>query len=541
MARKPTTAWIAAAVFPAAALALYWGTLRYPLVFDDLSFVQRAIRGGNAAANASIGPRALSEASFGWIQALLGSDLAWQRLLNILLHGAVGAAMFGFFARLFGRVLGDPRARQTAFLCALAFLLHPVAVYGVAYLSQRSILMATLFSVLSLWCVLEGLLRGSARWHVAAAGAYVLAVFSKEHAVMLPAVAGAMVVMLRGASLETLRRFWLAGLLFAAAAAIVIYQARSLIGAAYEPFVADVLGIKPDQAYVLSIINQGFLFFRYLLTWLLPSPGWMSVDLRVAFPAQLLAWPQGAGFIAYLVYPVAATILLLRGGRPGLLGLGLLYPWLLALTEFAAVRAQEPFVLYRSYLWMSGLPLILAALAAGLSARARHALLGIACLALVPLAVNRIETFSDPLKLWDDAVKKNNDPRAAYVERAYVNRGEQYRGAGRAEASLADFERAIALNPRLPGGYVGRATLLLSAGQVQLALPDLDRAIELDARHASAYAKRCVAKAALGRPAADALADCDTALALDPEDSESRSFAGRIRNYYERLRLEQKR
>ena len=525
MTRKSYAAWIAAAALPVAALVLYWVTLRHPLVFDDLQLSQVALRGGPDAAGAGIGLRALSAASFGWIHALLGADLAWQRLLNVLLHGAVGAALFGYLARLFEQVLGDSRARWTAFLGALAFLVHPVAVYGVAYLAQRSMIMATLFSLLSLWCILEGLLRRSSGWHALGAALYLLAVFSKEHAVMVPAVAAAMAVLVQGASLETLRQFRLAFVLFAAVAATVLYQARALIGAAYEPFVADISILQSVQAYPLSILNQGYLFFRYLLTWLLPCPCWMSIDMRVAFPAHLLAWPQTAGFIAYLAYPLASILLLRRGGRLGLLGFGLLYPWLLGLTELVAVRAQEPFVLYRSYLWMSGLPAILPALAAGLAPRIRHALLAAACLALVPPAWNRIDTFSDPLKAWDDAVRKNTDLSAPYAERAYINRGELHRGAGRSDAALADFERAIALNPRLAEGYAGRATLRLSMGHAQAALPDLDRAILLDARHASAHAKRCAAKVALKRPAAEALADCEKALALDPSDPESWTIA----------------
>ncbi len=526
MTRKSYAAWIAAAALPVAALVLYWGTLHHPLVFDDLQLSHGTLREGAAGARAGIGLRALSEASFSWIQALFGANLAWQRLINVLLHGAVGAALFCFLARLFAAVLGDSRAYWTAFLGALAFLLHPVAVYGTAYLMQRSIVMATLFSVLSLWCILEGLLRRSAGWHALGAALYLLAVFSKEHAVMVPAVAAAMAVLVRGASLETLREFRLAFFLFVAVAATVLYQARALIGAAYEPFVADISILQSVQAYPLSILNQGYLFFRYLLTWLLPCPCWMSIDLRVAFPAHLLAWPQSAGFIAYLAYPVASILLLRRGGRLGLLGFGLLYPWLLGLTELVAVRAQEPFVLYRSYLWMSGLPAILPALTAGLAPRVRHALLAATCLALVPPAWNRIDTFSDPLKAWDDAVRKNTDLSAPYAERAYINRGELHRGAGRNDAALADFERAIALNPRLAEGYVGRATLRLSMGQAQAALPDLDRAIVLDARHASAHAKRCAAKVALKRPAAEALADCERALALDPSDPESWTIAG---------------
>jgi tetratricopeptide (TPR) repeat protein len=520
LARKPYAAWSLAALFPAAALVLYWSTLRHPLVFDDLTLLPHALRG------ASIGPRALSEASFGWVQALFGADLAWQRLLNILLHGAVGAAIFGFLARLIETVLGDSRARLAALLCALAFVLHPAAVYGVAYLAQRSTVMATLFSVLSLWCVLEGLPRGSARWYAAAAVAYLLAVFSKEHAVMLPAVAIAMAMLVRGASLETLRRARLAYVLLAVTAVIILYQARFLIGVSYEPFVGDIVGVRPDQAYSLSVINQGYLFFRYLLSWLLPCPCWMSIDLRLSFPAQLLSWPQTAGFVAYLAYPVVAMLLLLRGGRLGLLGFGLIYPWLLALTEFAAVRAQEPFVLYRSYLWMSGLPVVIASSSAGLAPRARHAVLAVVCLVLVPAAWNRVDSFSDPFKVWDDAVRKNSDSGAPYVERALVNRGEMHRGAGRTASALADFERAIAINPRLPGGYIGRATVHLDMGQAQRAVPDLDLAIALDARAASAYAKRCIAKSALGWPAEEALADCKRALDIDAWDPESWTFAG---------------
>ena len=57
--------------------------------------------------------------------------------------------------------------------------------------------------------------------------------------------------------------------------------------------------------------------------------------------------------------------------RLGLAGFALLSPWLLALTEFATVRAQEPLVLYRSYLWMSVLPAALPAVTARLATTPR--------------------------------------------------------------------------------------------------------------------------------------------------------------------------
>ena len=53
------------------------------------------------------------------------------------------------------------------------------------------------------------------------------------------------------------------------------------------------------------------------------------------------------------MHPLLPVTLIWRGGRLGLLGFALLAPWLLFATELSAVRIQEQFVLYRSYLWMA--------------------------------------------------------------------------------------------------------------------------------------------------------------------------------------------
>ena len=523
----------AAALLAGAALALYWSGLRHPLVFDDFHLSQYALKTDYAQASARFGLRWLSDASFGAVHAVFGADPLWQRVANVLLHAATALALFGFFSRLFGALLEDPPSRRLAFFGALWFLLHPVAVYGVAYLVERSIVLATLFSTLALWCVLEGLLRRSAIWYAAAAAAYLLALFSKEHAVMVPAVAAALAILVRGG--------WRGpgwGLaLVAAAAATVIAQKRQIFGTAYEPFASDILGgaapgaIDAALAYPLSVLNQATLFFRYLLTWLAPWPGWMSIDVRTSFPQELLGWPHTAGFAAWLAYPVAAAWLLRRRGRLGLLGFGLLYPWLLALTEVVAVRVQEPFVLYRSYLWMSGLPAILPAVLPAmlkpLAPRWRTGVLAAAALALAIGAHGRLESFSSSLELWDDAVRKNTDMRAPYVERAYVNRGLAHLGAARLEAAGADFERALELNPRSPDAYLARGTLRLRSARLREALEDLDRAITLDAKYASAYNKRCIVKVGLGRTP-DAIADCEKAVALDPRSDEAWINAGAV-------------
>lgn len=519
---------LAALVLLAAALALYWGSLRNPLVFDDAHSLRDYVSRAFYAETASpFGLRWVSDASFLLIFKLFGKDFLWQRLANVLLHAGTAVLLYGFLARLFCVVLDDPRSKWLALSGALLFLLHPVAVYGVAYLIERSIILATLFSVLALWCVLEGSLRRSAGWDAAAAMSYCLAVFSKEHAVMLPAVAAALIVLVHGTSLEQARRAARVFVLFAAIGVTVILMSSGRIGVAYEPFAPDAFshldargGFDAGLAYPISVQNQALLFFRYLLTWLAPWPGWMSIDVRTAFPQQLLGWPHSVAFLAWLAYAAVAAWLTLKRGRLGLLGFGLLYPWLFALTEVAAVRAQEPFVLYRSYLWMSGLPVIVPVVAGALAARWRAGVAVAVCLLLVAGARDRLDTFSSPLKLWDDVASKNTDPNAPYVERAYLARGYVHFDAGRLEAASADFERALELNPRLPDAYVARGSLRLARARLKEALEDMDRAVELDPGYASAYDKRCAVKMGLQRPL-DAVTDCEKAVMLDPKNHEA--------------------
>jgi tetratricopeptide (TPR) repeat protein len=517
----------AAAVLLAAALALYWSGLRFPLVFDDHHVTAQALSSHHAHALGRFGPRWLTDTSFWWIHVALGKDVLWQRLANVFLHAATAALLFGFLARLFEAVLAHPRARLMAFFGAAVFLLHPVAVYGVAYLVERSIVLATLFCIVALWCVLEGLLGRSAkpgRWYWAAGAAYLLAMSSKEHAVMLPAVAAGLAVLVHGASLALARRLAFPLALLALIAVLAVLRFRQYIGTAYEPFVSDVLGPgaqrpQAELAYPLSVLNQATLFFRYLLTWILPWPGWMSVDMRTAFPRELLAWPYAGGFAAWIAYPFLAAWLLTRRGALGLLGFGLLYPWLLFLTEVATVRAQEPFVLYRSYLWMSGLPAALPLLLERLGARRQATLLALLCAALVLAAHERLQSFSSPLALWSDAIRKN-DEKLPLAERAYVARGLVHLDAQRLAEAGKDFEQAVRMNPAYPDAWLGRGSFHLRSARLAEARADLDRAVALDPKYASAYDKRCVVITSADGPA-QGLADCEKAVQLDPANHEA--------------------
>jgi Flp pilus assembly protein TadD len=223
-----------------------------------------------------------------------------------------------------------------------------------------------------------------------------------------------------------------------------------------------------------------------------------------------------------------AVGLLLRRGRAGLAGFALLAPWLLALTEMATVRVQEPFVLYRSYLWMCLLPAAIPAVVARLGPRWGTGLLAAACVALLPPFYNRLASFSSEIRVWDDAVRKNTNLAAPLAYRAWRNRGVALYQAGRNEEALADFDTVLRLNPHDALSWMTRGTLHMRAGRSAEARADFDRALELAPRYAEARARRCVVLMRLKQLDA-ALEDCRLAAELEPRDAGSYTSLGMVR------------
>lgn len=514
-----------------AAALLYGDSLKYPLVFDDLPFFVDSDLWQHGYSLFRLDPRWVSYASFGWSYKLFGLDWSWYRLENVVLHGLTGVLLFLFFSRLLNaiRPLQDVVAQShwPAFFAALVFVLHPAAVYGVAYLVQRSIILATLFGIASLLCYLEGLARGGTKWFLLSALCYFLAVFSKEHSIMIPGVAAALTLLLHKPSFPLIKKVWLPFILYLAIGILVILRSNGVLGTVYEPLANDILSQLSEQqnldvkhAYGLSVITQGYLFFKYLLLWILPYTGWMSIDIRQPFATHFISWPQLPGFILFLAYPVLAMKWLLKGGRQGLLGLGLLFPWILYLTELSTARIQEPFVLYRSYLWMSGLPIVLFSFMGSLPKKFIPAFLGGFCLMLAILAWNRLDTFSSDLKLWSDAVDKYEGDNLPYAERAFNNRGNAYLNLGEFQKAQEDFKKAATISPKYADAYSNIGGAYFLQKNFPAALESYNTAINLKPDYAKYRINRSTLLLQMGRYG-DALKDCEHALQLDAQNTDA--------------------
>ena len=445
----------------AAVLAIYLPGWNHELLFDDLRLTDGAIF-GNYGSLLTFKQRMLSYGSFIWVDLLAGPGWWKQRLVNVGLHLATVAALYALVRELLERTRfpeefeSQPHfgmSRQAAVQVGVAlFAVNPMAVYAVAYLVQRSIVMATLFSVLACWCFVRGLSGRGVAWYGLALLSYVAAVLSKEHAVMVAAMAVPLYIHVRRPSWKTVATIAGASTALIAVAAVVFFGIYGdLIGKLFDQrsldFAQQLERLSPgitQRMYPLSILNEAALFFAYGFLWFAPNVMWMSVDMRPAFPLSYLAFPQVLGIVGYVGLWIAALwAVLRRRGALSLAGVALMFPLLLYATEFATVWVQDPFVLYRSYLWAVAVPVVVAIVLTGFQPKTIYVIGCAIGLVFTVLAFERVQSLRDDHTAWGDAAEKIDLKAPANAVgrwRPFLNLGAYHLDRG----SLGEAQRSFA-------------------------------------------------------------------------------------------------
>lgn len=477
--------------------------------------------------------RMLSYGTFVWLQALFGEGWWKQRLVNLAIHVGVVVALWALYREIL-RHIAPPAAgpgeevpydRSPALGFAIGFFaLNPVAVYAVAYLIQRSILLATLFVVLGLWLFARGLATRKPWLHALGVVCYALAVMSKEHALLAPLAALPLYILIARPGAKRLALIGGSGALLVGIAGFVLsYRYGPMLGKAFDEYshvyLAQLAQLNPGAArrvYPLSILNQAYLFFEYGLRWFFPASGWLSINLRPPFPVRVFSFPQLLGIFGYLAVVAGGFFLVWRyRDWRALIAVSLLMPALLFATEFVTVWVQDPFVLYRSYLWAIGIPGLVFFLAHGAPARVLLAV-GVALAALFTWqALDRVMSLENPERAWTDAIAKlPNDPRSVGRWFPYLNRGAGYVERNEFDRAMRDFEASAALGD-LGMGSVNLGSLLAAKGRHREALAAFDRAESQGYTLYNLPMQRGLSLAAVGRPA-DAYIHFRTTTEWDP-------------------------
>lgn len=417
--------------------------------------------------------------------SIAGDSPTFFRVRNLLYH-LLGVLLVMALLR---RLLRDERSdlRAPAFLGAALFALQPVHAESVAFVSSRGDLLLLVFFVAALLLHLEGRRR-------AATVCFVLALFSKEVAVVFPAVA------FLADSLLRRRREWNAYAVYASFAAAFAGLWLLIVPGSGAPGVAQRPG-WPGGSFVMNLVTvgKGLLYYAKELAlpvdlafdWHVPSRTTAGV-LDVAFAAS--------GFGVFLLALLAGR----RARFASLWFLATILPVLGLLVPMTNPTAER-FLLLPSVGFCF--------LVAPLLARTRLSFAVLAC--FLALTAGRSADFTSLDALTDAALRRSRGPiplaRKAMREYEEMNGAPTEENARDVVEAVDEYFRLFAEDIQGPVPQGAAAILLWRQGAARLVLGEPEKALAA-AREAiridDPAAAHEIASVALER-----LGDFDTALA----------------------------
>ena len=481
----------------AAAIFAYHNSLGGPFIFDDpLSIADNPtiMRLGDIKEvftppthGEAVQRRPVVNLSLAINYALGGLDVRGYHLFNLAAHVLAGLTLLGVVRRTLSMPAVSENIRKKSLVLsmvvAVIWVVHPLNTDAVTYIIQRTELLAGLFYLLSLYCVIRG--SSSKRfvaWYGLAVLSCLLGMGSKEAMVSAPLVILLYDrVFLCGSFGEVLRRRW--GLYVGLAGTwglVLVLIPQGSEGAA-------VLGKGWDSLAYAATQWEAISTYLRLCFW--PRP--LILDYGLYRPTSFWQMMPYAMFIGALLAGIVWA--LRRRAWIGFLGV-----WFFAIlapsSSFVPVMNQWA-AEKRMYLPLTAVVVmaVVSAYTLGRVLVARwkmverlgYVLAGVIIVTLAALTLRRNYDYRSELAIWEDTVSKR--PRSS---RAYNGRGLVYWGRGEYETAIADFDRAARLNPNYAKTYNNRGLAYWHKGELEKAVDDFDRAIALKDDFARAYYNR---------------------------------------------------
>ena len=438
-----------------------------------------------------------------WVEYhLWGLHPAGYHLVNVFLHAATGVLLWSLLRSL--QVPG-------AWLASALFLLHPIQVESVAWITERKNVLSGFFYMLAatsyLRFVNRSISRGRDTWltYILSLALFVLALLSKTVACSLPAAI--LLVLwwkkkLQAKNVYQMVPFFLIGIYLGLQTA--------------QQEVAHVVGGEAanfDFSFLERCLIAGRALCFYLGKVFLPFPLMFNYPRWVIDTAYWWQYLFPAGVLLVI------TGLLVAGNRLGrgpltaaLYYLGTLFP---ALGFFNLYPMKYSFVAdHFQYLAGIGVYIPVATgimLVTARSNQVRRLASGTLLAVLAVLTFIQIADYRDLRTLWTNTLRKN--PQSWMSTN---NLGHVYEMEGELEQALAYFDQTILLNPDYSTGYYNKANILARMGKLDEALSNYERAVDIEPRYDKSHINYGNALAVSGR-VDEALLQFDLALKLNPE------------------------
>lgn len=397
------------------------------------------------------------------------------RFTNLLLHGLNSWLVFLLLTMLI-------KNNYSAFFASLIFLLHPLQVESVVWISEFRGLLASFLSFSSLLFFLKEIEKSDSASKIRNSTGYLvstllflLAVLSKPSVIILPF---ATAVLLWSFYPEKTRAclqpisLWL----------LIVVPIAAITGAKYAPelkYVSVSAWLNP----LIAAYSYGFYFLKIIIpSGLSPCYGITPVD------AMSSIWP----FIAFLGLIVSAFLIFKDRKRQTALMAGVIFLFI-ALLPVSGLRSfdyQRFSVVADRYVYfgMFGVALATSQLwIAGKQIKSMKYCLMLFILFLTVQNFKQVPVWKNEFSVWQAALQSNPEQWPANY-----NLGVHYMQQNQPEKAVTYYSAAITANPYEKMVLTNRAISLARPKRFKEALADYADAIKLDEKDGSIYYNRAL-------------------------------------------------
>ena len=438
-----------------------------------------------------------------WVQRRLwGLHPMPYHLVNVLLHATNSVLVFFLLRRL--RI-------PAAWLAAAVWVLHPVNVESVAWITELKNTQSAVFFFLAVWCFLRSDAGAGRRWYGLALACGLAALLSKPSTVVLPLALLLCVWWERGtwrrADVLRIAPFLILAL---GMSALTVIEQRGHIQR--ESTAEWNLGIGER----LVVAGKAVWFYASKVLW--------PARLTFVYPrwnldaASIWSWLPLAGLV------VGGVLLGVwrrqRWARAGMFGCGFFVLALLPVLGFVDVYYFRYSFVADHFQYLASLGLI--SLAASLGAaicewtgqRGRDLGVVAAAIALLTLGVStwrQARIYQDSETLWGDTLMKN--PQCWM---AHNNLGNVLVHEGKVSDAIGHYEQALRIKPDYAEAHSNLGNALEQAGKIGEAIAHYEQALRIKPDFAEAHNNLGSALYLAGK-SEEAIAQYEQTLRLKPD------------------------
>lgn len=497
---------MAGAALVVLALAVYSGVWQASFIWDDDDYVinNQTLRSAEGLRQIWFVPRSIPQyyplvhTTFWAEYQLWGLRPAGYHVVNVLLHGVAAILLWRVLLEL--KVPGAP-------LAAAIFVVHPVMVESVAWVTERKNVLSLPLALAALWCYLRfappepppGKRSGRrdphrTRYYAAALVLFLAALLSKTVVFSLPAVVLVIVWWKRGriawSDVRPLVPFFALGI---AMGLVTAWLEKHHVGAA-----GDEWSLAPVERVLLA--GRALWFYAGKLVWPWPLiffyPRW-EVDQSVAW--QYL-FPLAAVGVLVVLWALRqrigrgplAAVLVFAGVLFPALGFFDVYPFRYSfVADHFQYHASVALIALAAAILVQAADRWQPRTGATAAATGRVLVAGVLLAVLGTLAWRQTRNYADLETLYRDTVRQN--PSAWF---ARLNLANHLAAVDRYDEAIDAAREALAHSPHVAdvhnalGGHLVKfgATRGFAGGQLEEAIEHLEEAVRLkpalaDARH----------------------------------------------------------